>query len=369
MTSPKGNAESTCPQNRPKLAQTPLPVHAGYRTGTCHYPDREPGDCRPRRSTPPAHVTFTPTTRGAPGPPPARPGAPNPALLPGGDNLASYQQKPPQTHVPRAPPTTTTKRTKAASGIEAANDCAQGDPSHKTNPELLTRFPAGTCSSPSGVVRAWSRGVAETLETPKFPSLGAQKPDALGLSDHSTRGAQAPGALPRTRSREGGPWQRKRQDLSPGSRAASEAVALAPFSFQPHRATEAPEGAEPAEIRPMRAPYCPKGARRKPRLIRAFTRAPSHHHVSQWGEGAGPAASAKGRPGSAARAPLQDGRGDGAPALQPGVGRQCCWGGVRPSPPRLVWRATLGTSAVVLFLSVMCLQLPAVVETAGTRHM
>lgn len=74
--------------------------------------------------------------------------------------------------MPRASPTTTTKRTKAASGIEAANDCAQGDPSHKTDPELLTRFPAGTCSSPSGVVRAWSRGGGGDPRDSQVPFTG-----------------------------------------------------------------------------------------------------------------------------------------------------------------------------------------------------
>lgn len=67
------------------------------------------------------------------------------------------------------------------------------------------------CLQLAGVFRSWSRG--ESREVPQFPSRGAPKPEALGLGYHSTREAQATGALERTRSGEGGSWRRKRQDL------------------------------------------------------------------------------------------------------------------------------------------------------------
>ncbi|XP_073756984.1 uncharacterized protein [Callorhinus ursinus] len=245
LTSPKGKAESTCPQNQPKLAQTRRRVHAG----TCHYPDPKPGDCRPQRSTtPPAHVTFTPTTRGAPWPPRARLPGPKPRPPPQGPQPRVLPTK--TSTNPRAPRPPTTKCTKAAGGEEAAKDNELGDPSHKINPELPTRFPAGTCSSPSGVVRAWSWGERRPSRPPSSLHWARRTPTPWAS-------ATIPLAGPRPLGRSNAPGREKKE--APGGesgrtsvrgvRAAAGARALAPFSFQPHRAAEAPVGAEPAEAR------------------------------------------------------------------------------------------------------------------------
>lgn len=70
-----------------------------------------------------------------------------------------------------------------------------------------------------------------------------------------------------------------------GLRAAPRARLLAPFFFYIHRPAHAPTGAARAEVHPTGDPYRPRGARRKPRPIRALARECARAR-------AGPAASA-----------------------------------------------------------------------------
>lgn len=118
MTSPTGKAESTCPQNQPSLAQTQLPVHTSYRTGTCHYFDPRPGSCRPPGSAPRTRDLYPSCRRSPPPSPPRSPrplGAParNPAHLPSDAVLGPFQQN---LHTPTCPEPPTTKCTKAPCG-------------------------------------------------------------------------------------------------------------------------------------------------------------------------------------------------------------------------------------------------------------
>lgn len=320
MTSPKGKAESTCSQNQPKLAQTRRPVHAGYRTGTCHYPDPERGDCGPQLSTTPAHMTFTPTTRGVPLAPARR--AHRPETPPSSPAATTSRPTNKNLHKPTCPAPPTTKCTKAAGGEETANDCQLGDPSHKTNPELPTRFPAATCSSPSGVVRAWRR-------------MGSGDPRGSPVPFTGRAETRRPGPRRPFHSRGPGHWgarthQVRRRRRLLGAKAAgprSEGLELPlglglllhfpPSHTGPHRPQKEPSQPRCARCAPPTARGERAGSRGSSGRLRA--RAPRAHHVRQWREGAGPTASAKGA------APERGARSTGLRLRRAGVGAGQPW--------------------------------------------
>lgn len=98
-----------------------------------------------------------------------------------------------------------------------------------------------------------------------------------------------------------------------GLRAAPRARLLAPFFFYIHRPAHAPTGAARAEVHPTGDPYRPRGARRKPRPIRALA-----HECAR--ARAGPAASANWVRGLG-RPVLQGGRSGSSAAWA--EGREC----------------------------------------------
>ena len=254
-----------------------------------------------------------------------------------------------------------------------------GKPKSQNKPRTAHALPGRYLLSPSGVVRASSRKNGDPRGSP-VPFTGRAEARRRGpRRPFHSRGPGHWGA--RTH------WVRRRKRLLAAKPAGprSEGLGLPlrlglllHFLSSHTGPAQAPGGPEPAEARPMRAPCCPRGARRKPRLIRALARARARAQA--------PPRPPIGGGGWAGR--LREGGGPGARRAQPlpltatrreerpcrrarsaGVDRQFSRGGARLSPPRFVWRATLETSlTVVLFLYFMCLQLSAAIETEGTRR-
>lgn len=181
---------------------------------------------------------------------------------------------------------------KGAVRTEARDESESEDPSHRANPELPTRFQVDTCSSlgfsAPGVGGSPARFPSSLHGAPRNPrpwasaTIPLARPRPPGHSNALGPGKEAPGGVSgRTSIR--------------GVRATPRPRLLAPFSFQSHRAAQAPEGAELAEVRQLRAPYCPSPARRKPRPIRPFARASRFHRLRPLRAGLGRAAWRRGR--------------------------------------------------------------------------
>lgn len=195
-----------------------------------------------------------------------------------------------------------------------------------------------------GLPRGWGRGRGRPA-----PVAGEREPGTLGRGDPSARGAQATRALALTRSGDGRFWRRRRQALGPStqgcpSRSASRSI----FLPHTHRPTHVPTGAARAGAPPTGDPYRPRGARRKPRPIRA----PARRARARARD---PPPRPIGAGGWAGR--LRDGG-----ALGAGRGRAelLAGGGPGPAPHGLARRWTPGAAFlfVVLFSCFLCVYAP-----------
>lgn len=188
---------------------------------------------------------------------------------------------------------------------EAPNDSELGYSSCTANPEPPTRFTARPAPRQAGFPKPGEGWGVRGPPALQLRSRARGSPTPWAWCNYSTRRAQANRTPELTRSGEGGSWRRKRQDL--GQRAQGCMTALTPFPYT-HRTAHAPAGAGRAELQPTRDPYRPRGARRKPRSIRAFVRAREHARVQDpppppTGAGAWPRPPPpRGRSGNLARA-------------------------------------------------------------------